>query len=115
MGKRSKPIRQEACAAWNLNKTMPIPEVIVYLNKNFAGDSFRTNCDVSYVGDEFNDDIISAVVVSGEWGFYQHADYNEKSVRTGFEFTLKPGYYPDLSGYINDPKKGISSFRCTKP
>ena len=110
MGKRSKPIRQEACKEWEKDKTMPIPEIIVYLNKNFVGDGFRTNCDVDYVGDEFNDDIISAVVVSGVWKFYQHAGYNNG--HRGFSFELAPGYYSDLSVRIGSEEIGISSFKC---
>ena len=87
-----------------------IPEIVVYTEKKFGEDEFRTNCNVYYVGDWLNSDIYSCVVVSGEWQFYKDAHFRVKL------FTLSPGYYPDLVGmYPILNTVGISSYKCIKP
>lgn len=107
MPERRTEKRLEPVWIGQANPEVEIPEVVVYKEIDFRGDDFRTNCNVDYVGDWFNDHINSIVVVSGTWTFYQHAGYNR--THRGFEFTLKPGYYPNLE------HQGISSYKCIDP
>lgn len=106
MEKRKKSIRLEAVFNEPAPENIRIPEIVIYSRENFNGVSLRTNCNIEYVGDCLNDDVYSAVVVSGEWQFYKDAGFINK-----LGGTLKPGYYPDLK--IVDPSDlGISSIEC---
>ena len=89
-----------------LNKSVNrLPEVAIYQHIDFGGANERTNLNYYYVGDWWNDQISSIVVVSGIWEFFQHHHYE------GQKWTLRPGYYRWVvdAGIPNDI---ISSFRC---
>jgi Beta/Gamma crystallin len=96
-------------ASLNMDAATRLPEVVVYFHRNFGDPSFRTNLNVSYVGDAWNDQISAIVVVSGKWQFYRHRDFVEPMGQI-----LGPGYYPWVAdvGIENDH---ISSFRCLAP
>lgn len=85
------------------------PEVVLYWNKSFEGESWRTNLSCPYVGDHWSDMISSIIVISGTWEFWSDIDF------TGSHCKLGPGYYPSFRGECNLTgfhNKGISSFRC---
>ena len=78
---------------------MALPEVVVYWDANWGGDSFRTNLDINYVGDEWNDQISSIVVVSGTWQFFENANFGG-------------GYYSFVENSdVNIANDSISSFK----
>ena len=84
-----------------------LPEIVVYKDANFGGDSFRTNLDYTYVGDDWNDSISSVIVVSGTWQLYENADFGGAKSNL-----LTPGYY----AWVEDPgvtiaNDSISSFQ----
>lgn len=89
-------------------KSMEIPEVVIYAAPNFnsyEGFSKRVNCSFSYVGDYWNNNISSIIVVRGTWEFYDKTYYGgEKTI-------LGPGYYPNAKemGILDNE---IGSFRC---
>jgi hypothetical protein len=88
-----------------------LPEVVVYWDANYGGAEFRTNLAIYYVGDNWNDQISSVVVVSGTWTFYENANFNQNG---GAQVTVGPGYYSFVEngcfggGMQND---SISSFQ----
>ena len=51
-----------------------LPEVIVFWDANFDGESWATSFPVgwgySYVGDHWNDQISSVIVRCGQWQFF---------------------------------------------
>ncbi len=106
MEKRKKEIRLEPIFVGEAKEGFRLPEIVIYSRENFGGSSLRTNCDIDYVGDCLNDDVYSAVIVSGEWQFYQHAGFDTKLGNS-----LKPGYYPNLK-IIDLKDEGISSVKC---
>ena len=109
MEKRRKEVRLEPIFNELTPENVRIPEIVIYSRENFNGTSLRTNCNIDYVGDCLNDDLYSAVIVSGEWQFYKDAGFN-----ISLGNPLKPGYYPNLA--IIDPDDlGISSVKCIKP
>jgi len=88
-----------------------LPEIVVYKDANFSGDSWRFNFPPgwgwSYVGDNWNDTISAVVVVSGTWTFFEHAGFG------GASTTVGPGYYK----FVEDPQFNmtndtISSILC---
>ena len=113
--------RLQPCASWvaQANRSIRIPEVVVYMEVNFGGEDFRTNCDVDYVGELFNGKIKSIVVVSGTWEFYKDAGFKKgREDRNGFRFILETGYYDYTDLIVICPNltvKGISSYRCINP
>src|SRR5258707_1088749 len=68
-----------------------VPEVVVYWDINFGGESWRTNLNYSYVGDHWNDQISSIIVVSGTWQFWRDAGFSGVG---DSPWILTPGYYP---------------------
>lgn len=86
-----------------------IPEIVIYDEENFKGNSYRTYFNLSYVGEEMNDKIRSIVVISGTWQLYKDAGFRVKLGEPLF-----PGYYPNLKSYDVD-NKGISSIKCINP
>jgi hypothetical protein len=84
-----------------------VPELVVYWDINFGGESWRTNLNYSYVGDHWNDQISSIIVVAGTWQFWRDANF--RSGIAGERWVLGPGYYPWVQavGIQNDT---ISSF-----
>ena len=112
-------MRIQSSKIWNFlgDQTLRIPEIVVYTEENFNGNEFRTNCDVLFVGDDFNDKIKSIVVVSGIWEFYKDAEFRNGNLEN-FKNSklLKPGYYNSWTTIDNDlPINDISSFRCIIP
>ena len=105
MEKRKKEIRLQPVFIGKAIEGIRIPEIVIYSRENFSGNSLRTNCNIDYVGDCLNDDVYSAVIVSGEWQFYKNAGFIEKLGEP-----LKPGYYPDLK-LIDSNDEGISSIK----
>jgi len=87
--------------------TFMLPEVIVFWDINFGGESWRTNLNYSYVGGHWNDQISSIIVVSGTWQFWRNANFQPGAGDR--DWILGPGYYPwvEASGIPNDQ---ISSF-----
>lgn len=79
--------------------TVHVPEIVLYWDSTYGGESWRTNMSYSYVGDHWNDQISSIIVVSGVWEFFEHKDFG------GAKWTYGPGYYPNV------PNDIISSFR----
>ena len=61
----------------------------------------RTNLNSYSLGQEWNDEIVSVVVVRGTWRFYEDFHYK------GNYWDLSPGYYPFL-----EVSKKFSSFQC---
>ena len=79
-----------------------IPDCSVFEHENFNtnngdedGWSYRTSLRISYIGDDWNDQISSMFVHSGTWRFYEHADF------VGEHFDLPPGYH-NVPGGWND-------------
>ena len=68
--------------------TKALPEVVVFEHDNFQGWEYRTNLAVSYIGDDWNDQISSIIVVSGSWRFYADVDFGGRYVdlRAGLLF-----------------------------
>ena len=85
--------------------TRALPEVVVFEHRNWQGASFRTNLNVPWVGDWWNDRISGIIVVSGTWRFYEHIDYG------GLPWDLKQGYYEYIADF-GIPNDTISSFQC---
>jgi len=88
-----------------------LPEVVVYKDANFMGDTWRANLPPgwgwNYVGDDWNDTISSVVVVSGTWQFFENAAFG------GASTTVGPGYYTFVENpAFNFPNDSISSFQC---
>lgn len=81
-----------------------LPEVVVYHEHDYGGESYRTNLNFRRMSREFNDKISSIVVVRGTWRFYRDANY------MGDYWDLDAGYYPSI-GSVSDV---ISSFQCIK-
>jgi len=82
------------------------PEVVVYWDINFGGADWRTNLDWSYVGDNWNDQISSVIVISGTWQFFENSNYGGAAVTVG------PGYYSFVENpAFNMANDSISSFR----
>lgn len=84
-----------------------VPEVTVFehINQNNnPGDedgwSYRTTFRISYIGDDWNDQISSMIVHSGTWRFYEHINFG------GAHFDRGPGHHNVPDGW-NDR---ISSF-----
>ena len=103
-----KPPRNQM-PAFGLEANQRIPEVVVYWDKDFQGESWRTNLSHSYVGDHWNGLISSIIVVSGTWEFWSGIDF------TGCCLKFGQGYYPSFRGNCGSAgfvEKSISSFRC---
>ncbi|WP_183580476.1 beta/gamma crystallin-related protein [Mucilaginibacter sp. X5P1] len=83
-----------------------IPEVVVYWDVNFGGADFRTNLNVNYIGDAWNDQVSSFIIVSGMWQFYKDANFI-----TPVGGVLGPGYYSWVENY-GIPNDCISSYKC---
>jgi hypothetical protein len=79
---------------------MSLPEVVVYWDINFGGENWRTNLGWGYVGDHWNDQISSIVIVSGTWQFYEHAGFGGAASKP-----LGPGYYR----WVEDPSVNIAN------
>ena len=119
MSERLTESRVESCKVWEFldDQSIRIPEIIVYTEENFRGKEFRTNCDVSFVGDDFNGKIKSIIIISGIWEFYKDAEFrignlkNHKNSRL-----LNPGYYKKWESKDSELDiENISSFRCLIP
>jgi hypothetical protein len=87
---------------------MTLPEIVVFWDINFGGESLRTNLSSSYVGNHWNDEISSIIVVSGTWEFYEHSNFGGAVSKR-----LTPGYYSWVeNSNVNIANDSISSFRC---
>ncbi len=88
-----------------------LPEIIVFKDANFGGDSFRTNLDYLYVGDNWNDSISSLIVVAGTWQLYENSNFNQDGGGASSNL-LTPGYYPWVEDpTVNMANDSISSFQ----
>jgi Beta/Gamma crystallin len=85
--------------------TYLLPEVIVFKDVNFGGDSWRINLSYSYVGGAWNDSISSIIVLSGTWTFCLNAGPPSAS---NPNWTLGPGYYSWVENY-GIPNDAISA------
>ena len=86
-----------------------IPEVVIYEHRHWQGANYRTNLDVPWVGNWWNDRISGIIVVRGTWRFFEHIDYNK--TQDGKYWDLGPGYYEYISDF-GIPNDVISSFCC---
>jgi len=82
------------------------PDLKVYEDINFGGDSAGTNFDTPYVGNYWNDRISAINIVSGTWTFYRDANYQGDSI------TLGPGLYSWVEN-VGIPNDSVSSFKAT--
>jgi hypothetical protein len=83
-----------------------LPEVVVFQDVNWGGAEWRTNLDILYTGDWWNDTISSIIVVSGTWQFFEHDHFG--GARSNL---LTPGYYPWVEDpVVNIANDSISSF-----
>jgi hypothetical protein len=80
-------------------------EVVVYQDKNLAGQSFKTTEDQPLLNDQWNKQISSIQVVAGTWDFSTDPQYGGDAMR------LAPGSYRDLGANWDDQ---ISSFLCVQ-
>jgi hypothetical protein len=103
----NKNLESEKLAA-AVNATGSLPEVDVFFHRDFGGPSFRTNLNIIYIGDAWNDQVSSFVIVSGKWQFYKHRDFIEPMGPV-----LGPGYYPWV-GDLGIENDAISSYRCVE-
>jgi hypothetical protein len=87
--------------------TFMLPEVIVFWDINFGGESWRTNLNYSYVGGHWNDQISSIIVVSGTWQFWRNANFQPGPGDR--DWILGPGYYSWVEA-VGIPNDQISSF-----
>lgn len=112
-------MRIQSSKIWEFlnDQSIRIPEIVIYTEENFCGKEFRTNCDISYVGIDFNNKIKSIVVVSGIWEFYKDAEFRIGNLKDKKSSKLlKPGYYNGWITQDNDLNiNDISSFRCIIP
>ncbi|MBD2492116.1 CAP domain-containing protein [Aulosira sp. FACHB-615] len=75
----------------------------IFIDTNFSGTSSgAVNFDSAFVGDFWNDKISSIKVYSDTWEFFEHGNFQGRSLR------LTPGEYPSFNNNMNDT---ISSFR----
>lgn len=75
----------------------------VFVDVNFSGGASNiVDFDSAYVGDFWNDKISSIKVFAGTWDFFEHSNYQGRSLR------LSPGQYPSFNNQMNDV---ISSFK----
>jgi hypothetical protein len=87
---------------------MALPEIVVYFDANWGGAEWRTNLDYLYVGDDWNDQISSIVVVSGTWQLFEHANFGGAASNL-----LGPGYYSFVENPdVNMANDSISSFKA---
>ena len=70
-----------------------MPEIIVYKDTNFQGDSWLTSLPPgwgwNYVGDNWNDSISSVIILSGKWTFFENGGFDQSA---NFR-TVGPGWY----------------------
>lgn len=88
-----------------------MPQVIVYQDVNFGGNSWFTSLNPgwgwSYVGDNWNDSISSVIVLAGTWQFFENAGFN------GASTTVGPGWYTWVENpQFNMQNDSISSILC---
>jgi hypothetical protein len=92
-----------------------MPEIIVYKDTNFQGDSWLTSLPPgwgwNYVGDNWNDSISSVIILSGTWTFFENGGFDQSA---NFR-TVGPGWYT----FVQNPQFGggmqndtISSILC---
>ncbi|HEY9697858.1 MAG TPA: CAP domain-containing protein [Trichocoleus sp.] len=75
----------------------------IFKDINFSGAaSGKIDYDSAFVGEFWNDRISSIKVYSGVWEFFEHANFQGRSL------CLEPGNYPEFGGDANDT---ISSFK----
>lgn len=84
------------------------PDLTVFENKDFQGNSWRTSSGYSYVGDEWNDRISSIIVHSGSFLFYEDSNYG--STNWG-PVSLEPGQYSWV-GNVGIGNDSISSWKA---
>jgi Beta/Gamma crystallin len=88
-----------------------MPQVIVYQDGNFGGNSWLTSIAPgwgwNYVGDNWNDQISSVIVLSGTWQFFENGGF------TGASTTVGPGWYTWVENpQFNMQNDSISSILC---
>jgi len=88
-----------------------IPEIVVYRDANYGGESWTAFTSYSWVGSHWNDEISSIVVVSGYWQFYSDVNYGGTHSKV-----LGPGTYPwGEASNVNIKNDAISSFKLIRP
>jgi hypothetical protein len=84
-----------------------LPEIVLFSDANFGGESWRTNLDYSWVGSGWNDSISSVIVVSGTWRLYENTNYSGAQSNL-----LTPGYYSWVEDRaVNIANDSVSSFQ----
>ena len=54
---------------------MAIPHIVLYKDAQFLGDHTHFFESMSYVGDDFNDQTSSFVILEGQWTFFFDANW----------------------------------------
>ena len=88
-----------------LDRTIRLPELVIYDHIGFNGAYARTNLSFHFIGNFWNDRISSLIVVSGVWRFYRDEYYK------GDHWDLGPGYY-ESSFTEKGPDDVVSSFQA---
>jgi len=74
------------------------PKVILYSEKDFAGDTREILRPGNDNLGAFGDKTRSIRIIGGEWTFYDVAGWNKNPIHgVGATWTLPPGSYPDLA------------------
>lgn len=89
---------------FSLLKDNRLPECQIFEHRHWQGRSYRTNLNVPWVGNWWNDKISGIIIASGTWRFFEHIDYG------GASWDLGIGYYEFISDH-GIPNDVISSFK----
>ena len=85
--------------ALRLGRTVPDCTVFQHgnwnTNKGEDGWSFRTSLRVSYIGDDWNDQISSIIVHSGTWRFYEDVNFSGNYIEFGEGYHNVPARWND--------------------
>ena len=57
-----KEIRLQPVFNDEAKEGIKLPEIVIYRDTNFLGQEYRTNCNLEYVGEMFNDDVKSIML-----------------------------------------------------
>lgn len=84
-----------------------VPDCTVFQHENWntnKGDqdgwSFRTSLRVSYIDDDWNDQISSIIVHSGTWRFYEDVNFSENYIEFGEGYhNVPPSWNDKITSY----------------
>lgn len=99
-------LRPLAESLGKLETNKHLPEIVVFQHIDFGGWNYRTNLNVSCIGEGIGDQISSFIVISGNWQLYRHMNFEDP---VGPVFG--PGYYHWVEE-VGVPNDQVSSFQC---